>query len=124
MREIVNGIRYVARNGIPWAEMPHNLPPKSAVYYYFATWRDDGTDEKIHDLLRWQVREKAGRSADPTASALDMQSLHAAVNVPAATTGRDASKRVRAGSGARSRRDRADHRGGGDRRVSDGQRDR
>jgi transposase len=94
MREIVNAIRYVARNGIPWAEMPHDLPPKSAAYYYFATWRDDGTDEKIHDLLRWQVREKAGRAADPTATALDTQSLHAAVNVPAATTGRDAAKRV------------------------------
>ncbi len=94
MREIVNAIRYVARNGIPWAEMPHDLPPKSAAYYYFATWRDDGTDAKIHDLLRWQVREKAGRSADPTASALDTQSLHAAVNVPATTTGRDAAKKV------------------------------
>jgi transposase len=94
MREILNAIRYVARNGIPWAEMPHDLPPKSAAYYYFATWRDDGTDEKIHDLLRWQVRERAGRSADPTATALDTQSLHAAVNVPAATTGRDAAKRV------------------------------
>jgi transposase len=94
MREIVNAIRYVARNGIPWAEMPHDLPPKSAAYYYFAAWRDDGTDEKIHDLLRWQVREKAGRRADPTATALDTQSLHAAVNVPAATTGRDAAKRV------------------------------
>jgi transposase len=94
MREIVNAIRYAARNGIPWTAMPHDLPPKSATYYYFATWRDDGTDEKIHDLLRWQVREKAGRAADPTATALDTQSLHAAVNVPAATTGKDAAKRV------------------------------
>jgi transposase len=94
MREIVNSIRYVARTGIPWLAMPHDLPPKSAAYYYFAAWRDDGTDEKIHDLLRWQVREKAGRAADPTATALDTQSLHAAVNVPAATTGRDAAKKV------------------------------
>jgi hypothetical protein len=51
--------------------MPHDLPPKSAAYYYFAAWRDDGTDEQIHDLPRWQVREKAGRAADPTPSALD-----------------------------------------------------
>ncbi len=94
MREIVNAIRYVVRGGIAWAAMPHDLPPKSAAYYYFAAWRDDGTDEKIHDLLRWQVREKAGRAADPTAVALDSQSLHAAVNVPKATTGLDAGKKV------------------------------
>ena len=94
MREIVNSIRYVARNGIPWAAMPHDLPPKSAAYYYFAAWRDGGTDEKIHDLLRWQARERAGRPADPTAAVLDTQSLHAAVNVPAATTGVDANKKV------------------------------
>ncbi|MFB9723844.1 transposase [Planobispora longispora] len=29
-----------------------DLPPKGATYYYFAKWRDDGTDETIHDLLR------------------------------------------------------------------------
>ncbi len=37
------------------------LPPKSATYYYFALWRDDGTDQTIHDLLRCQARERAGR---------------------------------------------------------------
>ncbi|WST74597.1 hypothetical protein OG762_08160 [Streptomyces sp. NBC_01136] len=34
--------------------------------YYFTKWRDDGTDQTIHDLLRWQVREKARRKADPS----------------------------------------------------------
>ena len=29
---------------------------------YFAEWRDDGTTETIHELLRCQVREQAGRS--------------------------------------------------------------
>jgi hypothetical protein len=27
-----------------WDFLPHDLPPRSAVYYYFAEWRDDGTD--------------------------------------------------------------------------------
>jgi hypothetical protein len=31
------------------------------VKYYFYKWRDDGTDQVIHDLLRWQVRERRGR---------------------------------------------------------------
>nr|WP_237538287.1 IS5/IS1182 family transposase [Streptomyces sp. SID486] len=34
--------------------------------YYFYKWRDDGTDQTIHDLLRRQVRESRGRKADPS----------------------------------------------------------
>ncbi|MFI6251703.1 transposase [Streptomyces sp. NPDC051016] len=50
MREIVNAILYQARTGCQW----RYLPLKSAVYYYFANWRDDGTAKTIHDLLRCQ----------------------------------------------------------------------
>jgi transposase len=42
MREIVNAILYQGRTGCQWDYFPHDLPPKSAVYYYFAAWRDDG----------------------------------------------------------------------------------
>lgn len=94
MREIVNAILYQSRTGCQWDYLPHDLPPRSATYYYFAKWREDGTDQTIHDLLRWQVREKAGRSEDPSLVVLDTQSVHAAVNVPAATTGKDAAKKV------------------------------
>jgi transposase len=94
MREIVNAILYQNRTGCQWEYLPHDLPPKSATYYYFALWRDDGTDQAIHELLRCQVREKAGRSEDPSLVVLDTQSVHVAVNVPAATTGKDAGKKV------------------------------
>lgn len=94
MREIVNAILYQSRTGCQWDYLPHDLPPRSAVYYYFAKWRDDGTDQTIHDLLRWQTREKRGRLADPSLVVLDTQSVHAAAGVPASTTGRDAGKRV------------------------------
>ena len=57
-------------------------------------WRDDGTDQVIHDLLRCQAREQAGRAEDPTAVVLDTQSIRAANHVPSATTGKDAAKRV------------------------------
>lgn len=69
MREIVNAILYQSRTGCQWDYLPH-------------------------DLLRWQVREKAGRSEDPSLVVLDTQSVHAAVNVRAATTGKDAAKKV------------------------------
>jgi transposase len=74
--------------------LPHDLPPKSATYYYFALWREDGSDQAIHDLLRCQARERAGRTEDPSAVVLDTQSIRAANHVPAATTGRDAAKKV------------------------------
>ena len=95
MREIVNTILYQSRTGCQWEYLPHDLPPRSAVYYYFAKWRDDGTDQAIHDLLRWHAREKKGRRADPSLVVLDTQSVHAAASVPAGTTGLDAGKKVR-----------------------------
>jgi transposase len=94
LREIVNAIFYQNRTGCQWAYLPHDLPPKSATYYYFALWRDDGTDQVVHDLLRCQAREKAGRAEDPSAVVLDTQSIKAANHVPAATTGKDAGKKV------------------------------
>jgi transposase len=94
LREIVNAIFYQNRTGCQWAYLPHDLPPKSATYYYFALWRDDGTDQTIHDLLRCQAREKAGRREDPSAVVLDTQSIRAANHIPAATTGKDAAKKV------------------------------
>ncbi|WP_374772567.1 IS5 family transposase [Streptomyces sp. NBC_01310] len=94
MREIVNAILYQSRTGCQWAYLPHDLPQKSATYYYFAAWRDDGTDQVIHELLRCQVRERARRLEDPTLVVLDTQSVRVAAGVPASTTGRDASKRT------------------------------
>ncbi|MCX4597572.1 IS5 family transposase [Streptomyces sp. NBC_01549] len=94
MREIVNAILYQNRTGCQWEFLPHDMPPPGAVKYYFYLWRDEGTDQDIHDLLRWQLREKRKRLADPSLVVLDTQSIHVAVGVPATTTGRDAAKRV------------------------------
>ncbi|MEU9748728.1 IS5 family transposase [Streptomyces niveus] len=94
MREIVNTILYQNRTGCQWEYLPHDLRPKSAAYYYFAAWRDDGTDQTVHDLLRWQLRESRKRLADSSLVVLDTQSIHAAVGVPAHTTGKDAAKKV------------------------------
>ena len=54
MREIVNALLYQGRTGCQWDLLPHDFPPPGAVKYYFYTWRDDGTDQTIHDLLRCQ----------------------------------------------------------------------
>ncbi|MFE2070614.1 transposase [Streptomyces sp. NPDC059467] len=89
MREIVNAILYQARTGCQW----RYLSPESAVYYYFAEWRDDGTAETVHDLLRWQTREIRKRREGPTAVILDSQTVRASVNVPKDTTMLDPGKK-------------------------------
>ncbi|MFJ3308458.1 transposase [Streptomyces sp. NPDC086549] len=67
MRGIVNAILYQARVGCQWRYLPRDFPPYTAVCYYFGRWRDDGTGQAIHDLLRWQVGESRGRHEDPSA---------------------------------------------------------
>jgi transposase len=61
MREIVNALLYRSRTDCQRDYLPHDLPPPGPVKYYFCVWRDDGTDELIHDLLRWKARERNGR---------------------------------------------------------------
>ncbi|TDD96812.1 IS5 family transposase [Actinomadura rubrisoli] len=95
MREIINAILYQERTGCQWRYLPHDLPAHTAVEYYFYRRRDDGTDQTVHDLLRCQVRERAGRREDPSAVSMDTQTVHAAATVPADTTGLDPGKRSR-----------------------------
>jgi len=74
-REIVNAIRYILRAGCSWRLLPHDLPPYPIVYYYFKTWRDDGTWERALTALRGKVRRAAGRKTQPTAASIDSQSV-------------------------------------------------
>ena len=75
LREVINGILYVLRGGIPWRMMPHDLPPWGTVWWYFREWRLDGTWERIHDTLQPRVREMEGREATPSAAIIDSQSV-------------------------------------------------
>ena len=75
MREVMNGILYVLRNGCTWRSMPHDLPPWGTVWWYFREWRLDGTWERIHETLRPRVRESAGKDATPSAAIIDSQSV-------------------------------------------------
>lgn len=75
LREVINGILYLLRSGCQWDMLPHDLPPKSTTYEYFARWRDDGTWQRIMDALREQARTAAGRAATPSAASVDSQSV-------------------------------------------------
>jgi transposase len=94
LREVVNALFYQNRTGCQWRYLPHDLPAWSAVFYYFTQWRNDGLDQRIQELLRCQVRERARRLEDPSLVIIDTQSLRAAAGVPKATTGLDAAKKT------------------------------
>jgi putative transposase len=75
IREVVNGIFYVLRGGIPWRCLPKDFPPWPTVYYYFWVWRREGVVERMNTLLREQERVRVGRESTPSAGVMDSQSV-------------------------------------------------
>ena len=75
MREVVNAVFYISRGGCSWRMLPKDFPPWQTVYGYFARWKRDGTWQRIHDALRCEVRQKAGRQKEPSAGIVDSQSV-------------------------------------------------
>lgn len=78
MREVLNAVFYLLSTGCQWDALPKDLPPKSTVYDYFSLWRSDRTLLRLHQALYAEVREAAGRTAEPTVAILDSQSAKAA----------------------------------------------
>lgn len=74
-RDLLNALFYQARTGCAWRLLPHDLPPWSTVYKRFETWRDTGIWDRLLDSLRQAVRVAAGREPEPTAGAIDTQSV-------------------------------------------------
>lgn len=75
MRQVINAILYIVVTGAQWRMLPTDYPKWQTVYHYFRRWRDDGTWQRIHDTLRAEVRQQAGRHKHPTAGCLDSQSV-------------------------------------------------
>ena len=75
MREILNAIFYVLRSGCAWRMIPHDLPKWYWAYWYFRTWRIDGSWERIQNALCAQTRVEAGREAHPSGAIIDSQSV-------------------------------------------------
>ena len=75
MRETVNAILYLVKNGCGWRDLPGEFPPWQTIFAYFSYWRDVGLWKRVYDQLHEQWRTEKGRQPTPSASVLDSQSV-------------------------------------------------
>ena len=68
LREVFNGLRWIARAGAPWRMMPNDLPPWWVVYQQTQRWLAAGCFATLVDDLRLLLREAKGRSRQPSAA--------------------------------------------------------
>lgn len=74
-RAVVDALFYKLRTGCQWRMLPVDFPNWSTVYYYWRTWGDDGTWERITTALRREVRQLEGHAAEPSAAIIDSQTV-------------------------------------------------
>ena len=77
-RPEINGILYVVKTGCQWRMLPAEFPRWQRVYGYFRRWRLDGTWDRVMQILREEVRRKAGRKTTPSVAIVDSRSVKTA----------------------------------------------
>jgi putative transposase len=78
IRDILDAYFYLLRGGVSWRMLPHDFPPWQTVYSQVRPWKLDGVWQALHDRLRDEVRLAEGRPTQPSAAALDSQSVKCA----------------------------------------------
>jgi transposase len=93
MRVLLNGALYVLRTGCAWRHLPRDFPPWQTTLRWFLRLARSGAFERMA-ALTVADRERAGRSASPTAAVVDTQAARSGGTGVAGRRGYDAAKRV------------------------------
>ena len=93
MREVINALLYLAREGCSWRAMPHDFPHRKTRDNFFRRFEADGTWDALITALRVVVRTKLGRDPTPSGACLDSRSVKTASG--GAEVGTDGGKMVR-----------------------------
>ncbi len=80
LREIVNAIRYLLRNGCTWRDLPHDFLAYQSVRYHFDKWCKSGLWKALNKHLRRKLREQEGKLADCSVGIADSQSVKGSVH--------------------------------------------
>ncbi len=94
LRDVFDGLRWLARTGAAWRYLPHDFPPWAAVYQQTQRWIRAGVFGDIVRDLRAVLRLAAGRDAEPTAAVFDSRTLRSSVE-SGGRAGYDGAKRKR-----------------------------
>jgi putative transposase len=78
IRAVIDAIMYINKTGCQWRYLPHDFPPKSTVYDYFARWRADGTWDRLLHVLATALRVQAEKEPTPSLIIIDSQSVKTA----------------------------------------------
>jgi transposase len=57
LKDILDGIFYVTKNGSVWRDLAADFPVWQTVYWYFCKWVKEGTWERINDCLVLDYRQ-------------------------------------------------------------------
>jgi putative transposase len=65
LRRVIDAIFYLLRTGAQWRMLPHEYPPRHAVFYHYAQWRKNGAWEQVTRVLRESIAERSAGLRNP-----------------------------------------------------------
>lgn len=74
IRNIIDAVLYIVKNGCTWRCLPNDFPPWKTVYFYFRNWSKSGIWELLNRALVSIARFCAGREESPSLVSVDAQS--------------------------------------------------